>query len=316
MVMAPFKSCWETLRLTLRQLTPSFRSMGRPCIVKGDLNAVSAFRPFLRRQLTGAWDVAYNWMALEPHVHHIALPGIVLLAMVATCLFWGWTREAGIFALMWGGLCRPGEVVGALRRHLVLPADVLFSQDFVLLKIDEPKTRRRAARHQSAKVDLPDLTEVIVMAFADLAPEAKLWPFSGQTLRARFQRVCDCLGLPDGQTKGKKGLELGSFRPGGATWLLQSSENPELVRRRGRWLSPRVMEIYLQEVEAATFLSDQPVGVRTKVKDTAAAFPALLEKAKHWHLARVPTSTWFFLLSNSEGEERGDGKSGKYGNRK
>ena len=49
-------------------------------------------------------------------------------------------------------------------------------------------------------------------------------------------------------------LDLSSFRPGGATWLPQASDNPELVRRRGRWLSPKVMEIYLQEVQFATFV--------------------------------------------------------------
>ena len=45
------------------------------------INAIASVRPVLRRQLGGAWDLAYNWMALEPHVHHIALPGLVLLAI-------------------------------------------------------------------------------------------------------------------------------------------------------------------------------------------------------------------------------------------
>ena len=187
---------------------------------------------------------------------------------------------------MWGGLCRPGEVVAACRKYLVLPSDVFDSQRFALLRIEEPKTRRRAARHQAAKVDLPDLLEVLKIAFATLDPEQQLWPFSGQTFRTRFQKLCDVLGLPDGKRSGKKGLELGSFRPGGATWLLQYSENPDLVRRRGRWLSPRVMDIYLQEVEAATFLADQPQEVRDRIFSVAASFPAVLAKASTWNKQR------------------------------
>ena len=290
-------------------------STGRPYGHFSELiNAVASSRPALRRQLIGAWDVAYNWLALEPHVHHIALPGLVLVAMMTTCLIWGWTREAGLFALMWGGLCRPGEVVSACRKHLVLPLDVFNSQRFALLRIEEPKTRRKAARHQSAKVDLPDLLEVIRIAFAGLEPSQRLWPFYGQTLRARFQKICDILGLPDGKQAGKKGLELGSFRPGGATWLLQNTENPELVRRRGRWLSPRIMDIYLQEVEAATFLADQPLSVRTKVMEIASTFPAVLANATLWSNAKIPSSTWYFLLQ-TDNEGRRAGVAGKVGKR-
>ena len=62
-------------------------------------NAISAKRPVLRRQLQGAWDLAFSWMALEPHTHHTAMPSIVLLALLTVCLMWGWRAEAGIFGL-------------------------------------------------------------------------------------------------------------------------------------------------------------------------------------------------------------------------
>ena len=104
------------------------------------------------------------------------------------------------------------------------------SQPFALLRIEEPKTRRRAAKHQAAKVDLPDLIEILVIAFASLNPASRLWPYSGQTLRARFRKVCIALELPENKKGNSHALELGSFRPGGATWLLQQCENPELVR--------------------------------------------------------------------------------------
>ena len=36
--------------------------------------------------------------------------------------------------------------------------------------------------------------------------------------------------------------------------MLQATEDSELVRRRGRWASHKVMEIYLQEVASSTFV--------------------------------------------------------------
>ncbi|CAE7249391.1 unnamed protein product, partial [Symbiodinium sp. KB8] len=93
------------------------------------INSVAAKRPAIRRQLQGAWDVAFAWMAMEPHTHHVAMPAVVLLAILAVSLLWGWKQEAGLFGLAWGALLRIGEATGALREALVLPRDVLYSQD-------------------------------------------------------------------------------------------------------------------------------------------------------------------------------------------
>ena len=56
------------------------------------------------------------------------------------------------------------------------------------------------------------------------------------------------------------------------------TEDSELVRRRGRWLAHRTMEIYLQEIGATVMFPSLPVGVKTKVMQLAYAFPGLLEK--------------------------------------
>ena len=74
---------------------------------------------------------------------------------------------------------------------------------------------------------------------------------------------------------GERAIDLGSFRPGGATHLLQLSEDSELVRRRGRWASHRVMEIYLQEIQAIVSLPNQPEHVRRRILFFAQAFGPL-----------------------------------------
>ena len=80
---------------------------------------------------------------------------------------WGWARVAGIIALSCGSLARIGEVLNAARRDLILPSDVDFSMAYGLLQIAEPKTRYRAARHQTAKIDQPQ--KVVEIGFQNLS---------------------------------------------------------------------------------------------------------------------------------------------------
>ena len=117
------------------------------------LNSLSARIARLRKVLQPAWDIAFSWQRQEPHQHDKAMPYQILLALITTALLWGWTRVAGFLALAWGGLCRPGEILAAARKDLVVPGDVANTVDYMLL---EPKTRYRAARHQVARVDQCD----------------------------------------------------------------------------------------------------------------------------------------------------------------
>ena len=111
------------------------------------LNGVTSARPAVRRMLQQSWDLAFIWGSHEPSTHHVAKPFQVLTAVLAVAISWGWSREAAVIALAWGALLRIGEIFSAVRRDLILPTDVGGIVDFVLLRILEPKTRYRAARH-------------------------------------------------------------------------------------------------------------------------------------------------------------------------
>ena len=172
------------------------------------INAVSALRPSLRRVLQGAWDLAFTWLREEPPTHHVAIPWQALLCLVSTAYVWNWPRVAGIIALSWGGITRIGEVLGAKRKHLVLPEDLGRTIQYCLLQIQEPKTRFKAARHQVAKLDQPQLLKVVEVAFEALSPEQALWPLSPQTLRLRFQKLVESVGLDRLPQDCKSGLIL------------------------------------------------------------------------------------------------------------
>ncbi|CAE7220919.1 unnamed protein product [Symbiodinium natans] len=262
------------------------------------VNAISALKPSVRRQLQAAWDTAFSWLAMEPYTHHVPMPPVILLAMLTVCLMWGWVAEAGLFAMSWGGLLRIGEATSARRKQLILPVDVLHVQSFILLQILEPKTRLPGARHQAAKIERSDLIDVIQLAFEFYDPEQRLWPFTNQTLRRRFDAILERLDIRR-SSSGARPLDLGSFRPGGATHMLQCCEDSERVRRRGRWASPKVMEIYLQEVASSTFFPSLDLRTRELVYGFAQAFSSTLDQSLTWRRLGLPPSSWYALFLHS-----------------
>ena len=145
------------------------------------INAVTAKRPSLRRNIAVAWDLAFNWVVDEPHEHNAAMPLSVMIACVTLSLLWGWTREAAIISMTWSGVLRIGEVLASRRQHLVLPEDVAPGQQSARLMIRAPKTRGRAARHQSSRIDPEDVVRLLSAVFRPLAPSALLWHQSPAT---------------------------------------------------------------------------------------------------------------------------------------
>jgi hypothetical protein len=202
---------------------------------------------------------------------------------------------AGMLALSWGALLRVGEFLQATRGDLLLPCDTNYTNPFALLALREPKTRFTAARHQSAKLDVPDLLRVVHLAFSRLHPSQKLWPKSGQTLRQRFKAVMMELGTGTEVKINGKSLDLGSLRGGGATWVLQVTEDSEFTRRRGRWVSQRVMECYIQEISAFQYLSAVSAAGRTKIFNLCDFFLTALNGAEQFWLAEIPTNVWYIL---------------------
>ena len=148
----------EVVAKTLSEYGQALFSAGRPYSHYSEtINAIGSKVPSIRRLLSGAWDYAFSWLREEPYEHHLACPAVVLLGLVAAALTWGWPLVAGVIAISWSAITRIGEVLTALRRDLVLPCDVGHASASILFKIQEPKTRFRAARHQVAKMDYTDM---------------------------------------------------------------------------------------------------------------------------------------------------------------
>ena len=132
------------------------------------------------------------------------------------------------------------------------------------------------------------------LAFSKLKPTQRLWSKSGQTLRLRLKQVLKGIGI-DNVTINNTGLDLGSLRPGGATWILQQTEDSEFTRRRGRWINQRVMEVYIQEISAFSCLAAIPENARQSVYSRSEFFPLALNKAEQFWHAAIPPSVWHLL---------------------
>ena len=289
----------EEINSVLSAYGKALYSAGRPYGHFAEtINSVVSQRPVLRRNLQQAWDYAFSWVRAEPPTHHLACPWQVLLAILSTALLWGWRRVAGMCALCFGGILRTGEALNAFRYDLLLPDDTYGTNQYALLAIAEPKTRFSAARHQSSKIDSSDLLRVLTLAFSELSPNEKLWPMSGQTLRNRFKSILHSLGLTTIHP-GMQSLDLASLRPGGATWLLQVTEQSELVRRRGRWVTSKVMEVYLQEVSAARYLNCLDQFQKQRIFGLAYAFLSILTQCEHFSRAWIPDNMWFKIFSRT-----------------
>ena len=256
------------------------------------INAVTSRRPSLRRQVAACWDLAFNCVVDEPHEHNAALPQSILVAIVGLALLWGWCREGALFALGWTGVLRIGEIFGARREDLILPRDAAPGVQFALLKIKLPKTRGRAARHQSARVEPSDVVALLDATFAHLLPSEFLWDRSPSALRKRFSVLQAALGLDGGRGKAGLPYSLSSLRPGGATYWLQATEDAEYVRRKGRWLSTRVLEVYLQETTFATYTQKMSGVSQSRVYMICSHFNEILLKAIAFKEAYIPECAW------------------------
>ena len=222
----------DEINMVLTRYGRKLYSAGKPYTVFAEtINMLTSKKPVLRRQLQGG--LALSWVQAEPSAHHVAMPWQVLLSLISIALM---TEVAGCIALGWGALLRAGEIISAVRSDLLLPRDVDGTSPFGLLFINEPKTKHTGPRHQAAKIDAPDLSHVLDLAFGGKVENAKLWNKSGQTLRLRFCELLRELHLPVTKYGDMKPLDLGSLRAGGATWHLQAAS---------WWWNPRTEEALL-----------------------------------------------------------------------
>ena len=269
----------ELLTLPTRRIDSALASYGHFCFRENrshlsfaeTLNAITDLQLDLRRMLVSAWDVAWNWKGLEASNNNVAMPSQVLQAAVALALLWGWSDLALMLLVGFLGMLRPGELCALLVKDFVFTA--VNGRDTCFVFIGKPKMRRIGPRREHVRLDDSELLMALRHAFEGCSPNTPFCPCSQLEFSANFRLLMNGLKLP---TQQGSGLTPASLRSGGATFWYQLTDSPDFVRFRGRWANLRMLEVYIQEVGAATFLNDQPLSTRKQVASFASSAAFLL----------------------------------------
>lgn len=227
--------------------------------------------PGERSLLAPAWDLLNRWEILLPVQHRPPMPRLVLDAMLAISLQWGWYRFACITSLAFHGAMRIGEPLKALRSDLVLPSESLLDEDVCFLCIRKPKARRRG----KGKIQHSKITDVATVKFAtalfgDMNPKSELYPCSASTFRRRWDKVLLALEIPT-----EAQLTPGTLRGGGAVHLYHQGVQITDLLWRLRLRHVSTLESYLQETAASGVFIGLPENAKANVRTCSAMLPHL-----------------------------------------
>lgn len=87
--------------------------------------------------------------------------------------------------------------------------------------------------------------------------------------------------------------------------FLLATDDIDMVRRRGRWMTNKVCEVYLQDVLYVTYTEKLPKHVRTRIQTLASAFSAVLRKAIGFLNIGLPPSVWYPTFKAQDNVELG-----------
>lgn len=237
---------------------------------------VFGIRPFMNV----VWDNVHRWEILEPTVHRVPLPTSVFRALVTLSVLWGWRKFAGSLCLAFYGITRPGEVLRATRKHLVLPEDLLLDgENPIYLRIEEAKSRRRGRqRVQHASVIDRDAVKFITEVFGRLNYDELLYPISGSSFRRRWEKLCPQLGI-----ERKHRLTPASVRGGGALAEYRAGTDLQRILWRMKIRHIITLEHYVQEVAGESFIAELSSESRRKISLLSGLFKSTLLAFERLH---------------------------------
>ena len=230
-------------------------------------------RPMLRGHLAGAWQVVSKWERVEPIEHRSPVPHVLLRALVSLAVAWRWQRVAAVILIMFFGVARPGEVLQAARRDLLLPRDLeTESATAFYLKVVAPKTRHRGlGKIQHTKVDDAHVTAFCEGVFGGLPWHERLYPGSPASFRRRWDTLLAALQVPK-----KLRLTPAGLRAGGAVFAYRQDIELQKLLWRMRLSNLQTLQHYVQEVGAESVVVQLPPRARELVSTSSSFFEFFL----------------------------------------
>ena len=236
------------------------------------INALSGKYHWLRHALAGAWRLQRTWQLLEPPTLHPPVPFRVWQAMVSVALSWGWWRTSALLVASFCGLLRPSEYLSLRRANFRLPCDHL-SGSVIFLLVDNSKTARRGPRRSHVRIDADYAVTFLERCLKGVPFSEPIWRGSYAMWRRRLDALLHSLHIPRGWCLPS------SMRPGGATHFFQAwGEDVARLAWRGRWANVRMLEHYVQEVQACDKWAELHANTRNLIDAVARHFFVLLRE--------------------------------------
>ena len=237
-----------------------------------------------RGQLKRAWDALASWRQELPAGHRTPFTEDLVRALSAVAwhqsvqepadawrwLIWGFLLRIGFF-----GLLRPGELSALLVSHILIT-----TASSLVVTIVSPKTRKIFGRQQFAVIS--DLATVnwARWLLQSLPSSTALWNFPTARLRTMMIWALQRLELSH------LSLTPAGLRAGGATHLFIHGWSVDQLRFRGRWVSVRSLEAYIQEAMSLLVMSQLAPSEAVLVRQLVTAGAPLWE-----HPPAVPFSS-------------------------
>ena len=229
--------------------------------------------PALRHASKPAWDLVTRWEAVEPLKHRPPLPHALLLAMASVGLSWGWFKWTAVTLIAFYGACRPGEVLRANRKDLVLPCDLFLEDNFCFLQITKPKSGLRGLGNvQHTKITDHVAISLCSAVFSGLDGDERFFAATPATYRRRWDSLLKALGVPSDLA-----FTPGSLRGGGAVHRYRSGGSVADIMWLLRIKHMETPQHYLQEVAASLSLASLPLDSKQKVQASASMFPFICD---------------------------------------
>ena len=162
-------------------------------------------------------------------------------ALVALAWATGFYDFAGVTLLAFYGLGRIGEVLGAVRKDLLLPEEDLWQQGVgAYLRLGSSKTATRGrGRVQHLRIDNPPALKLIAAAFAGIDYERRLFVRTPSAYRYRWNKLMQLLSVDPALR-----LTPGGLRGGGAVWCYRNGVGVADIQWRMRLKHQSTLEYY------------------------------------------------------------------------
>jgi len=168
-------------------------------------------------------------------------PVEILRALVVVSCTWGWWTFARYLCHRFYGVHRGIDLAELKRMDIVLPFDRQDAKTVLYTRVRNKSQWRGGPKRQHSAIEVGVIAEFIARGCAGLMADDLVYPYSYSTIRHRWRKLLEALGLdPDF-------LDLRALRGGGCVWLFEETRDLPFVQWRGRWQDMKTVVHYLQE---------------------------------------------------------------------